>query len=214
MKKSFLFGLVMLLSLVLLTACGSKEENKSSSSSNADYADEIKENPIVTIEMNDGKKIEIELYPKVAPNTVSNFVSLVNKGFYDGLTFHRIIPDFMIQGGDPNGDGTGDPGYSIKGEFSSNGFDNDLKHERGVISMARSTDPDSAGSQFFIMVADQASLDGEYAAFGKVTSGMDTVDTIVNVGRDENDKPLEDVIMKKVTVDTKGEKYPDPETNK
>lgn len=211
MKKSFLFGLLLMISIILLAACGTKEEKKSSSSSNVDYADKIKENPIVTITMNDGKKIEIELYPKVAPNTVSNFVSLVNKGFYDGLTFHRVIPDFMIQGGDPNGDGTGDPGYSIKGEFSSNGFDNDLKHERGIISMARSTDPDSAGSQFFIMVADQSSLDGEYAAFGKVTSGMDTVDTIVNVGRDENDKPLEDVKMKKVTVDTKGEEYPEPE---
>lgn len=211
MKKSFLFGLLLMISIILLAACGTKEEKKSSNSSNVDYADKIKENPIVTITMNDGKKIEIELYPKVAPNTVSNFVSLVNKGFYDGLTFHRVIPDFMIQGGDPNGDGTGDPGYSIKGEFSSNGFDNDLKHERGIISMARSTDPDSAGSQFFIMVADQSSLDGEYAAFGKVTSGMDTVDTIVNVGRDENDKPLEDVKMKKVTVDTKGEEYPEPE---
>ncbi|PKG22899.1 peptidylprolyl isomerase [Niallia nealsonii] len=213
MKKSLLFGLLMLVSLVLLAACGNKEEEKNSSS-NADYADKIKENPMVTITMNDGKKIEIELYPKVAPNTVSNFVSLVKRGFYDGLTFHRVIPDFMIQGGDPNGDGTGDPGYGIKGEFSSNGFDNDLKHERGVISMARSNDPDSAGSQFFIMVADQASLDGEYAAFGKVISGMDTVDTIVNVGRDENDKPLEDVTMKKVTVDTKGEEYPEPEINK
>ncbi|GKU83022.1 peptidylprolyl isomerase [Niallia sp. NCCP-28] len=214
MKKNFLFSFLVIISIVSLAACGTKKEDKSSDSSNVDYADKIKENPLVTIEMNDGEKIEIELYPKVAPNTVSNFVSLVNKGFYDGLTFHRVIPDFMIQGGDPNGEGTGDPGYSIKGEFSSNGFDNGLKHERGILSMARSNDPDSAGSQFFIMVADQASLDGEYAAFGKVISGMDIVDTIVNVGRDENDKPLEDVIMKKVTVDTKGEEYPEPETNK
>jgi peptidyl-prolyl cis-trans isomerase B (cyclophilin B) len=160
--------------------------------------------------MEDDSKIELELYPKKAPNTVNNFVTLVEKGYYDGLTFHRVIPDFMIQGGDPEGNGTGGPGYSIGGEFSDNGFDNDLKHERGVISMARSSDPDSAGSQFFIMTKTTESLDGQYAAFGKVISGMEVVDKIVAVDRDANDKPKDDVIMKKVSVDTKGVNFPEP----
>ncbi|MFD3156955.1 peptidylprolyl isomerase [Haloimpatiens sp. FM7330] len=161
--------------------------------------------------MENGKKIKIELYPEIAPNTVRNFVSLVKKGFYDGLTFHRVIPGFMVQGGDPKGTGVGGPGYSIKGEFSSNDFKNDLKHERGVISMARSQMPDSAGSQFFIMVKEAPHLDGEYAAFGKVIEGMEEVDRIVSAKRDENDKPLEAQKMKKVTVDTFGVKYNEPE---
>lgn len=160
--------------------------------------------------MEDNSTITLELYPDKAPNTVNNFVSLVNKGFYDGLIFHRIIPDFMIQGGDPNGNGTGGPGYSIKGEFSENGFENDLKHERGVISMARSQLPDSAGSQFFIMVADAPHLDGEYAPFGKVIEGMDVVDKIVSSKRDKNDKPVEEIKMKQITVDTKGIDYEEP----
>lgn len=168
-------------------------------------------NPVATIEMMDGAKIRVELYPGVAPNTVLNFISLANKGFYDGKIFHRVIPDFMIQGGDPNGNGQGGPGYAIKGEFTSNGFQNDLKHTRGVMSMARTMIPDSAGSQFFIMVSDTPSLDGEYAAFGKVLEGMEEVDKIVSTERDANDKPLKEQKMKKITVDTFGVKYPEPE---
>lgn len=168
-------------------------------------------NPVVTMEMENGNKIKIELYPDIAPNTVKNFISLVNKGFYDGLIFHRVIPGFMIQGGCPEGTGTGGPGYSIKGEFKNNGFDNDLEHDRGVISMARTMDPDSAGSQFFIMVKKSPHLDGEYAAFGKVLEGMEEADKIVNVRTDFRDKPLEDQKIKKVTVDTFGEEYGEPE---
>ncbi|WP_031547447.1 peptidylprolyl isomerase [Oribacterium sp. FC2011] len=157
-------------------------------------------NPIVTITMDDGKDIKIELYPDIAPITVENFVKLVKDGFYDGLTFHRIIPGFMIQGGDPEGTGMGGPGWSIKGEFSSNGVKNDLKHTRGVISMARSMNPNSAGSQFFIMHQDSPHLDGEYAAFGKVTEGMDEVDRIASIPTDWNDAPKVSVTMTKVTV--------------
>lgn len=164
-------------------------------------------NPIVTIEMENGNKIKIELYPDVAPNTVKNFISLINKGFYDGIIFHRVIPGFMIQGGDPNGNGTGGPGYTIKGEFSRNGFENNLKHDRGVISMARTMMPNSAGSQFFIMVKAAPHLDGQYAAFGKVIEGMDEVDRIVNTERNEMDKPFKDQRMKKVTVETFGVEY-------
>ncbi|SKA88085.1 peptidyl-prolyl cis-trans isomerase B (cyclophilin B) [Caloramator quimbayensis] len=164
-------------------------------------------NPIVTIQMENGNKIKIELYPDVAPNTVKNFISLINKGFYDGLIFHRVIPGFMIQGGDPDGNGTGGPGYTIKGEFSRNGFENNLKHDRGVISMARTMMPNSAGSQFFIMVSPAPHLDGQYAAFGKVIEGMDEVDRIVNVERNHMDKPYEDQRMKKVTVETFGVEY-------
>ena len=158
-------------------------------------------NPIVTIEMENGKKMKIELYPEVAPITVSNFVSLAKKGFYDGIIFHRVIKGFMIQGGDPNGRGDGGPGYSIKGEFNSNGFKNDLKHTRGVISMARTMDPNSAGSQFFIMHKDAPHLDGEYAAFGKVIEGIEVVDEIARVRTDFSDRPLEKQVMKKVTVE-------------
>ncbi|MCD8208878.1 MAG: peptidylprolyl isomerase [Bacteroidales bacterium] len=170
------------------------------------------QNPIVTIEMEDGGVIKAELYPDVAPNTVNNFISLVRSGFYDGLTFHRIIPGFMIQGGDPEGVGTGGPGYQIRGEFTNNGFQNDLHHERGVLSMARAMDPDSAGSQFFIMVNGAPHLDGDYASFGKVTEGMDVADRIVNAHRNRvTDRPVEDQKMKKVTVETFGEDYPEPE---
>lgn len=167
--------------------------------------------PIVTITMDDGGVITLELYPNIAPETVNNFVSLVNKGFYDGLSFHRIIPGFMIQGGDPLGNGTGGPGYSIKGEFKSNGFRNDLRHERGVISMARAMDPNSAGSQFFIMHADAPHLDGSYAAFGKVIDGMGFVDSIASVRTNMfNDAPVTPVVIKSITVDTKGEEFKEP----
>ncbi|KOF55818.1 MULTISPECIES: peptidylprolyl isomerase [Clostridium] len=168
-------------------------------------------NPIVTIEMEDKSKIEVELYPDMAPNTVNNFISLINKEFYNGTIFHRVIPGFMIQGGDPEGTGMGGPDYSIKGEFSSNGFKNDLKHEKGVISMARTSYPNSAGSQFFIMAEDAPHLDGDYAAFGKVISGIEEVDKIVSVKRDYSDKPYEDQRIKKITVDTFGKDYPEPE---
>ena len=169
------------------------------------------QNPIVTIEMENGDIIKAELYPEVAPNTVNNFISLVKKGFYDGTIFHRVIPGFMIQGGDPLGTGTGGPGYTIPGEFSRNGFRNDLKHDRGVLSMARTMAPNSAGSQFFLMVAPAPHLDGEYAAFGKVTEGMEAADRIVLTPRNVyNDKPNQDQRMKKVTVDTFGVEYPEP----
>lgn len=170
-----------------------------------------KQNPIVTFEMADGKVIKAELYPEIAPNTVKNFVSLVSKRFYDGLTFHRIIKGFMIQGGDPVGNGTGGPGYGIKGEFSSNGFKNDLKHEPGVLSMARAMNPNSAGSQFFIMHETSPHLDGDYAAFGKVIEGLENVNAIAEVRTDWSDRPLEDVVMKRVTVETFGEEYGEPE---
>ena len=167
-------------------------------------------NPIVTIKMFDGSVIKAELYPEIAPNTVSNFVSLVEKGFYNGLIFHRVIPGFMIQGGCPNGNGMGGPGYEIPGEFTANGFQNDLKHTRGVLSMARAMDPDSAGSQFFIMHEDAPHLDGQYAAFGQVLEGMDVVDKIAATKTGWGDKPLTPQIMKKVTVDTQGVSYPEP----
>ncbi len=169
-------------------------------------------NPLVTIEMENGDVITAELYPEIAPQSVYNFVHLIQDGFYDGLTFHRIIPGFMIQGGCPFGEGTGGPGYSIRGEFRANGFENQLKHTRGVLSMARSSRPDSAGSQFFIMHDDAPHLDGNYAAFGKVLTGMDAVDRIAETKTNiYNDKPLKKQVMKKVTVDTFGETYPEPE---
>ena len=169
------------------------------------------QNPIVTIEMENGGVMKAELYPEVAPNTVNNFISLVSKGFYDGTIFHRVIPGFMIQGGDPNGTGTGGPDYSIKGEFSQNGFKNDLLHDRGVLSMARTMAPNSAGSQFFVMVERAPHLDGAYAAFGKVIEGMEVADAIVSAKRNFNDRPVEDQRMKTVTVDTFGVDYPEPE---
>lgn len=167
-------------------------------------------NPKITFTMQDGKQIVAELYPDVAPNTVNNFIALVKSGFYDGLCFHRIIRGFMIQGGCPNGTGTGGPGYSIKGEFASNGFNNTLKHTRGVLSMARAMDKNSAGSQFFIMHADAPHLDGNYAAFGEVVEGMDVVDKIADQYTDFSDRPYEPQIIQKVTVETDGKEYPAP----
>lgn len=167
-------------------------------------------NPIVTFETTAGV-IKAELYPDIAPNTVNNFISLVSKGFYDGLIFHRVIKGFMIQGGDPDGNGTGGPGYSIKGEFAQNGFENDLKHTAGVLSMARSAMPDSAGSQFFIMHKNAPHLDGAYAAFGMVTEGMETVNAIAETATDMADMPREPQVMVKVTVDTAGASYSEPE---
>lgn len=169
------------------------------------------QNPIVTIEHNSGKKILVELYPEIAPNTVNNFISLVKKGFYDGLIFHRVISGFMIQGGCPDGTGMGGPGYSIKGEFNHNGFENNLKHTEGVISMARSFMPNSAGSQFFIMHKTSPHLDGEYAAFGKVIEGMEVVNEIAETQTDYSDKPVTPQIITKMTVDTFGVDYPAPE---
>ncbi|WP_099204847.1 peptidylprolyl isomerase [Scatolibacter rhodanostii] len=166
-------------------------------------------NPIVTFETTKGV-IKAELYPEIAPNSVNNFISLINSNYYDGTIFHRVIPGFMIQGGSPDGNGMGGPGYSIKGEFASNGFQNDLKHTTGVLSMARTGYPDSAGSQFFIMVANAPHLDGNYAAFGKVIEGMEVAQDIVSQKRDRADKPNEDQIMEKVTVETFGVEYPAP----
>ena len=168
-------------------------------------------NPIVTFEMENGDIMKAELYPEIAPNTVNNFISLVQNGFYDGLIFHRVIRGFMIQGGCPDGTGMGGPGYTIKGEFSQNGFVNDLRHTEGVLSMARAMHPDSAGSQFFIMHKNSPHLDGAYAAFGKITEGMDIVNKIAETATDYSDRPLEEQKMKKVTVDTKGVEYPAPE---
>lgn len=164
-------------------------------------------NPIASIEMENGSMIKVELYPDIAPNTVRNFISLAGKGYYNGLIFHRVIPGFMIQGGCPDGTGMGGPGYCIRGEFTQNGHKNDLKHERGVISMARTMAPNSAGSQFFIMVRNSPHLDGQYASFGAVTEGMEEVDRIVNVKKDYNDKPFEDQRIKSITVDTFGVEY-------
>jgi len=172
------------------------------------------EKPIVTIEMENGDVIKAELYPEIAPNTVNNFISLIQKGFYNGLIFHRVIPNFMIQGGCPEGSGVGGPGYGIKGEFASNGVPNSLVHTRGVLSMARSQVPNSAGSQFFIMVADSPHLDGQYAAFGKVLEGMEAVDKIVSQEKNFQDRPMQDQVMKSVTVDTQGVNYEEPETTK
>lgn len=171
----------------------------------------LAKNPIVTITMENGDQIKVELYPQIAPNTVKNFISLVQKGYYNGLIFHRVIPGFMIQGGCPQGNGMGGPGYQIKGEFSMNGFSNQLKHTEGVISMARSMMPNSAGSQFFIMHKTSPHLDGQYAAFGKVLEGMDVVDKIATVRTNFQDRPLEEQVMESVTVDTFGEEYGEPE---
>ena len=175
--------------LGMLSGCGSKKK------------------PVATLTLEGGDQITIYLYPDQAPNTVANFISLANSGFYDGLTFHRVVEDFIMQGGDPNGDGTGGPGYAIRGEFSSNGVENDLSHVRGVLSMARSSSNDSAGSQFFIMHADSDSLDGNYAAFGMVLGGLDTVDVIASVPTDSNDKPRTEQVMRTVYVETYGKTY-------
>ena len=172
---------------------------------------EQQNHPIVTIEMEDGKIMKAELYPEIAPNTVNNFIYLIKKGFYDGIIFHRVINGFMIQGGDPDGVGTGGPGYKIRGEFTQNGFTNRLKHTPGVLSMARTAMPDTAGSQFFIMHKTSPHLDGAYAAFGKVTEGLENVDAIARTGTDYMDRPLKPQRMKKVTVETFGISYPEPE---
>ena len=170
-----------------------------------------KKNPVVTITMENGDVMKAELYPEIAPNTVNNFISLINHNFYDGVIFHRVIKGFMLQGGDPDGTGMGGPGYSIKGEFSSNGFENNLKHDAGVLSMARTMIPDSAGSQFFIMHKKAPHLDGEYAAFGKIIEGMDVVNKIAETETDYSDRPVEPQVMKSVTVETFGVSYPEPE---
>lgn len=203
------------ISTILITLAGCT--NKSTSNQDTDEENETTvestgELPVATIKVEDFGTIKAELYPDKAPNTVNNFISLANSGFYDGLIFHRVIKGFMNQGGDPDGIGTGGPGYSIKGEFSSNGYtNNDLKHTAGVLSMARANNPDSAGSQFFIMAEEASYLDGDYAAFGKVIKGMDVVEAINSVETDSNYKPLKDVIIESITVDTKGVNYKEPE---
>lgn len=222
---------LLMISIVLLGAmiagCGTSLNNKQTNSDLSDnrngnnvenediteneVQEPIEDNPIVTITMENDEQIVIELFPHIAPNTVNNFISLIEDEFYDGLIFHRVIDGFMIQGGDPEGIGTGGPGYGIKGEFNSNGFTNDLSHERGVISMARSQHPDSAGSQFFIVHQNSPHLDGDYAGFGQVIEGMEVVDQIASVKVGNSDKPVKDQQMKKVTVDTKGHDYDQPE---
>lgn len=209
MRSVFNLAFVLMVCMLMvgfLAACGQGQQEGSIE------GQEEGSNPIVTIEMESGDVMKVELYPEVAPNTVNNFISLVNDGFYDGLIFHRVMPGFMIQGGDPDGIGTGGPGYSIAGEFSANGFENNLLHEPGVISMARSQHPDSAGSQFFIMHANYPSLDGEYAAFGQLIEGLELVDQIVTAERDlANNRPQQDQRMEKVTVETFGIEYDEPE---
>ena len=209
---------IMLMIPALLIGCGNSSVSNDSNSksitdeSTEDNSTESTENlPIATIEVEGYGIIKAELYPEIAPNTVNNFIYLANSGFYDNLTFHRVIMDFMIQGGDPNGNGTGGPGYSIEGEFTSNGIANSLKHTEGVLSMARAQDPNSAGSQFFIMTKAASHLDGEYASFGKVINGMDVVHEIENVKTGSNDKPKEDIVIKSINVDTKGVDYSEPE---
>lgn len=214
-KKMMWIAFVCFAALTVLAACGGNGSNGSNGDNNAGSSSPEEsdwKNPVVTMEMEDGGTVTIELYPDKAPNTVASFVSLASSGFYDGLTFHRVIPGFMIQGGDPNGDGSGGPGYTIVGEFNANGFVNDLKHERGVISMGRIGGlNDSAGSQFFIVAEDSPHLDGQYASFGKVLDGMDVVDRIVAVKTGQADKPLEDQTIKSMTVDTFGIDYGEPD---
>ena len=205
---------------VLLIGCQASSNDEKEEITNEDIESENEEvevpektgkTPIVTLTMENGEDIVMELYPDKAPNTVNNFITLVNDGFYDGLIFHRAIPGFMIQGGDPEGTGMGGPGYEIKGEFQNNGFKNDLIHERGVVSMARTNHPDSAGSQFFIMTDEAKHLDNDYAAFGKVTEGMETVDEIVSVETDKQDKPKEDQVIESATVELEGYEVQEPE---
>lgn len=233
MKKSGIIKKITILailtcSLVALVGCGSKEETttKTEVSKKDDTITELvslpqtdvvgstEKLPIATIKVKDYGTMEVELYPNIAPNTVNNFIALAKKGYYDGLTFHRIIDNFMIQGGDPQGDGTGGPGYSIKGEFSANKVDNKLLHKVGVISMARSTEVDTAGSQFFIMTADATHLDGNYAGFGRVIKGLDVLTKLGKVKTGTNDKPAKDVVIESITIDTKGVEYKEPETIK
>ena len=213
MKKRNPILTILLLALTMCASCGSGGKAPETSTNSLGQ-----KNPLVTLTMENGKQIFIELYPTIAPNTVYSFVSLIKQGFYDGLIFHRVIPGFMIQGGDPLGNGLGGPGYSIFGEFNNNEFENSIQHKRGVISMGRKGDLydpkpyyNTAGSQFFIMVADAVSLDGDYAAFGIVLSGLDVADQIVSEKRDARDKPLNDQRIKTMTVDTFGVDYPEPE---
>lgn len=207
---------VLMSSLVLVGCVNPKstdkeEVNEPATTSNDTDASKTNENlPVATITVEGYGVMEAELYPEIAPNTVNNFINLANKGFYNNLKFHRVIKGFMIQGGDPKGDGTGGPGYSIEGEFTSNGFANSLKHTKGVLSMARAQDPNSAGSQFFIMAGASPNLDGEYAAFGKVISGLDIVDKIQNTATNSSDAPKKDVVITSITVDTKGVEYKEP----
>lgn len=211
MRRFFTLGTVLFFVLFALIGC-SNDANEGNNNQNENENEIVAgDDPIVTITLEDQSKIRIELYPDIAPNTVNNFISLIEENYYDEVIFHRVIPGFMIQGGDPMGNGTGGPGYSIKGEFASNGVPNSLKHERGVLSMARTNDPDSAGSQFFIMHEDSPHLDGDYAAFGKVIEGIEIVDEIAAVETDNNDKPIEDQIMKKVTVDLGNYQHEDPD---
>lgn len=215
-RNLILFLITVLTCSFMVVGCGniSKEQANTKSNeteeSNKNSSNEDKHLPVATIGVNGYGEIKVELYPEIAPNTVNNFIYLANKNFYNNLKFHRVIKNFMIQGGDPKGNGTGGPGYSIEGEFTSNGFANSLKHTKGVISMARSQDPNSAGSQFFIMSGDAPNLDGEYAAFGKVISGLEVVDKIQNVATNSADAPKEDVIISSITVDTKGIEYKEP----
>lgn len=213
MRRLVLLSL-MLLALFLFAGCQENDEDDTAKKEKAEDAttyEETDKKPIVTIKMEDGREITAELYPNIAQNTVNNFIELIENEFYDGVIFHRVIPGFMIQSGDPEGTGMGDPGYSIKGEFENNGVENDLKHEKGVLSMARREDPDSAGSQFFIMTGEAASLDGNYAAFGKVIDGMDVAEDIAEVERDSNDMPKEDQVIEKITVDLEGYDAKTPE---
>jgi len=226
--KNSIFSIILVTIIMTITGCGGGGGTKMEKNQTATPAPtvtptatpepakstapttEAGKNPIVTIKMENGDVIKAELYPKIAPNTVNSFISLINKGFYNGVIFHRVIPGFMIQGGDPDGTGMGGPGYSIKGEFTSNKFANDLKHTKGVLSMARSQANDSGGSQFFIMVADAPFLDGQYAGFGKVTEGIENADKIVSTKTGANDRPVAEQKMKTVTVETFGVTYPEP----
>lgn len=221
MKKYFSLIAVICLITVLFAACKPEvdADKEAGATNNISYELTNESNPVATIEMKDGGIMRIELFYDKAPNTVRNFISLANSGFYDGVIFHRVIPGFMIQGGDPKGTGLGGPGYNIFGEFSNNGFENDIQHKRGYVSMARKGNPynpasayNTAGSQFFIMVEDNADLDGDYAAFGYCFEGMDVADRIVSVQTDSNDKPLKDVEIKSIRVDVKGVTYEEPET--
>lgn len=216
MKKIIKKGVIFIgISTMLIALAGCTNKNISSQDTDEENETTVEstgELPVATIKVKDFGTIKAELYPDKAPNTVNNFISLANSGFYDGLIFHRVIEGFMNQGGDPDEVGTGGPGYSIKGEFSNNGYtNNDLKHTAGVLSMARANDPDSAGSQFFIMAEEASYLDGDYAAFGKVIEGMDVVEAINSVETNSNDKPLKDVVIESITVDTKGINYKEPE---
>lgn len=216
MRNIFKKGVILIgISAMVIGLIGCSDSKNSSKGNEEEIetnSESSEELPIATIKVKKFGTIKVELYPDKAPNTVNNFISLSNSGFYDGLIFHRVIKGFMNQGGDPNGIGTGGPGYSIKGEFSNNGYtNNDLKHTAGVISMARAGNPDSAGSQFFIIAKDAKHLDGDYAAFGKVIKGMDVVEAINSVETDGNDKPLQDVVIESITVDTKGVEYKEPE---